>query len=401
MSHPTAGSSQRSDDSPPQLAANASCFVTLATPAGRGAVATVVVTGDGAVQVVSLLLRPHRGQPFVARQPRVPVFGRWELLSGVCEEVVACRFSDEQVEVHCHGGPVAAAAIIASLVARGCRERDWLDGAAAEAEADAIALEALEALALCRTERAARILLDQYNGAWRRELAELEQSCQAETHGELPQRLAACLELAPLGLHLWRPWRVVLAGQPNVGKSSLANALAGYERAIVSEVPGTTRDVLFVELAFQGWFVEMADTAGIRATDERIEATGVERAQAVQAAADLVLVVADLSQPWTSHEQALVEQHPAALIVHTKADLVPAGRGADRPEGIAVSGKTGLGLDTLIDAIVQRLVPKIPVAKSAIPFTDRQISLLRFARDAAMAGDLREVRRCLDALARG
>src|SRR5262249_26206167 len=132
------------------------------------------------------------------------------------------------------------------------------------------------------------------------------------------------LALAPVGLHLAQPWRLVVAGPPNVGKSSLVNALVGFERAIVFDQPGTTRDVVTALTAFSGLPVELCDTAGLRNTDDSLEAAGVARAQEQAAAADLVLLVLDVSQPWMADQRELVDTWPRAIVVLNKADLVDA-----------------------------------------------------------------------------
>ena len=105
----------------------------------------------------------------------------------------------------------------------------------------------------------------------------------------------ATSQFAGLGRHLTRPWQVVIAGAPNVGKSSLANALAGYQRAVVSEIPGTTRDLVTTEIALEGWPVELIDTAGLREPGEDLESQGIERALTAAGSADVCLWVLDSS----------------------------------------------------------------------------------------------------------
>ena len=108
---------------------------------------------------------------------------------------------------------------------------------------------------------------------------------------------------AATGLHLVRPWQVVVAGRPNVGKSSLINAIAGYQRAIVHSLPGTTRDIVSVQTALDGWPVEISDTAGLRRGSDPIEQAGIELAIDKIAAADLVVLVFDASSPWTDADR--------------------------------------------------------------------------------------------------
>ena len=179
------------------------------------------------------------------------------------EDVVLRCLSAEAVEVHCHGGRRRWRRSERALVAGGCRLLAWDDGLAAR-KTTPIARAARLALAEARTQRTAAILLDQYGGALRRAFAEIDAAVAqkaAERAAEMVERLLA---RAPLGRHLTTPWQVVLAGRPNVGKSSLINALLGYTRAIVHHSPGTTRDVVTAVTAIDGWPVELSDTAGLR-----------------------------------------------------------------------------------------------------------------------------------------
>ena len=114
---------------------------------------------------------------------------------------------------------------------------------------------------------------------------------------------------------------MVLAGRPNVGKSSLMNALAGHGRSIVHHAPGTTRDAVTLTTAIDGWPVELCDTAGLRPAGDALESAGIERAQERLARADLVVLVCDQSMPWSAEDQALLDQWPEAVLVHNKCDL--------------------------------------------------------------------------------
>jgi len=116
------------------------------------------------------------------------------------------------------------------------------------------------------------------------------------------------------------PWHIVLAGLPNAGKSSLLNALVGYERAIVFAQPGTTRDVVTAAAAYEGWRWELRDTAGLRATDDSLEALGIERTTAMLATSDVTVLVIDGTRPW-SESEPLRRAHPRAIVVRNKYDL--------------------------------------------------------------------------------
>jgi tRNA modification GTPase len=192
------------------------------------------------------------------------------------------------------------------------------------------------------------------------------------------------LARADLGLHLAGAWRVVLAGEPNVGKSSLINALVGYRRAIVYRTAGTTRDLLTATTAVDGWPVELADTAGLRATEDPLERAGVRLAEGAMAGADLVLQVVDARQPPAAWPARSAADGPPLLLVANKIDLVA----ADWPgqAALPISALTGAGIDRLLAAIGERLVPAPPPAGAAVPFTGRQVAALREAEAALRAG---------------
>src|SRR5262249_53711011 len=154
---------------------------------------------------------------------------------------------------------------------------------------------ALSALASAQTARTASILLDQYRGAFDRALAAILDCFDQDRHqqaGDLLRNLAANVDL---GRHLTHPWRVVIAGAPNVGKSSLVNALTGYARCIVAPTPGTPRDLVTTVVAVHGWPIELADTAGLRGEATDLEAQGMELARTAIASADLCLWMLDAS----------------------------------------------------------------------------------------------------------
>ena len=166
-----------------------------------------------------------------------------------------------------------------------------------------------------------------------------------------------------------------MAGPPNVGKSSLINAIAGYHRAIVHSTPGTTRDVVGLQTAMEGWPVEIFDTAGLRETAEEIELAGIDLARQKIVAADLVVLVFDNSLPWSAEDQALAESHPAALLLYNKSDLPRASE--SRPAGMEVGAMHPTGIDELCREIAGRLVPHPPPPGAAVPFELEQIERLK------------------------
>jgi tRNA modification GTPase len=203
------------------------------------------------------------------------------------------------------------------------------------------------------------------HGAFRRAVDAVRSSLRT---GDLPaaeQQLAALDRHAPVGRHLTTPWRVVIAGAPNVGKSSLVNALAGFQRSIVAPTPGTTRDLVTTLVAFDGWPVELADTAGVRARAESLEAEGIGLALESARMADLCLWIVDASAPpvWPDSDMGPV------MIVVNKIDLPPAWDRATATEAIAVSALTGAGIPGLANAIAHKLVPDPPAPGTAVLFT--------------------------------
>jgi len=351
--------------------------VALLTPPGKGALAVVGVAGCGAMEAVGRLFFPRGPAPLADRPDGTIAFGRWgDPERG--EELVVVRHAAERLEVHCHGGLAASGAVLASLVAIGAVRQPWPEWLAAAGES-AIQVEAREALTRAGGPKAARILCRQLAGALDAELARI---ATLEAGGDVAGAAAVRDRLrraGRVGLRLTRPWRVVIAGEVNAGKSSLVNALAGHARSIVSAEPGTTRDVLETRIVLDGWEVDLVDTAGLR--DEPAgptEAAGIERARAAAAAGDLVLHVtpAGRTSPGSS---AGASDARSRLLVLSKCDLV-AGI-VDAPHGaIRTSTVTGLGIDALAAAIVRRLVPEEhdepDLFAGAVPFTERHMALL-------------------------
>jgi tRNA modification GTPase len=371
-------------------------YVVRLTPVGRGAIASLRVVGPRAVSVVDELLHllPKR---LIADVPCNAIcYGRWQSV-GAGEEVVVCRRETSCVEIHCHGGAAAVAAIVESLCAGGCRELDWQQHLVATSS-DPLAAAAEIAMTQAPTERAAVILWEQRNGALRRAIETIRTLLAAGNLAEANERVERLLALAPVGLHLSKPWRVVLAGRPNVGKSSLINALVGFERAIVHATPGTTRDLVAADCAIDGWPVQMTDTAGLRDDAETLEAAGVELAKARLAQADLSVLVFDASSPSTADNAQLATEWPAALHVFNKCDLLADDAAVrDSFEGIRTSAIRGDGSDELARAIVARLIPTVPAPGEGVPFLPEQVCALQEAVELLRAG---LVQAAVDVLAR-
>jgi len=350
------------------MAETPSFQVVQLTPPGRGAVATILVEGPGAVDAVGRQFRSKSGRPLESFDCDRLVFGRFGPRPG--EEVVTRRCRTGSVELHCHGGSAAAAMIERTMAAAGGRAVEWQDWVADRYQ-DPIAAAAYLALAEAPTERTAAILLDQYHGALQRGLDEIGRALGNNDAAAARKLADVLLARYAIGRHLVRPWRVVLAGRPNVGKSSLINALVGYPRVIVHHAAGTTRDVVTVQTALDGWPIELCDTAGLHQRGNAEEQAGVKLARQKLAAAELVILVFDAGQQWSAADRALVRSWPQALVVHNKSDL-PSG-GGSRAAGLATSALRGEGIEALQRAVVDRLVPQPPPPGAAVPFTAEQV----------------------------
>jgi tRNA modification GTPase len=342
------------------------------TPSGRGAVACVLVEGPGAIDLVQSMVRIKSGRPIADFPQDQLVLGHFNGENG--EEIIVRRRGPHAVELHCHGGYSAVAMIEDKLRQNGGQViawRQWIS----DSQSDPIAAAAQIALADAPTQRTAAILLDQYHGALRSAFDAIQQDIGQKNLAQAQRRVESLLSNIPLGMHLTAPWRVVVAGQPNVGKSSLINAIVGFQRSIVHHTPGTTRDAVTVLTAMDGWPVELCDTAGLHAQAQGIEKAGVQLAQKRISDADLTIWVFDLTEKWSEEDQASIDNIPNALLVHNKADL--SHTDGNRPDGIYTSALAGMGIDTLIEKIANRIIPIPPPPGTAVPFTAEQTEKAR------------------------
>jgi len=374
------------------MTAPRSTRVTVLTPPGRAAVAVILVEGPQALSTVGAALVCKRGGRITDAPIGQVMVGHWATLEG--EEVVVCRRSAEAIEVHCHGGKAAVEAIVGSLSDGGWVRSTWQDAIRIGAP-DSICAAARIALAEAPTSRTAAILLDQFEGALRGAVDRIESAVAVSDWCAAISRLDSIFDHRRLGLHLTQPWRVVIAGRPNVGKSSLLNALLGFERAIVYDLPGTTRDVVTANTAIDGWPVVLADTAGLREATDSIEIAGVERASTAVADADLVLLVVDTLD---AREIELPVEVPVLRVLN-KMDLHPAIEPHDRQRYDAcVSAKLNTGIAELLGTIGHSLVSEPPAPGEAVAFTAAQFAALDAARQAIERHDLQAAQGCLQSL---
>jgi tRNA modification GTPase len=349
--------------------------VSLLTPAGRGAVGTLRYAGPP--ELLDHYFSAANGKG-VAEQPigRI-VYGRWGRTE--IEDLVLGRISETIAEIHCHGGLQASQRIIDDLKAQQVKQVDWATLFKQEHGVFAQELAAVVTGAL--TTRCLNYALAQAGGILANEINHLCWRLSLPTFVEQSQQieadLVAILNHARVGLRLAQPWKVVLTGPPNVGKSSLMNALLGYERSVVFDQPGTTRDVVTGLTAFFGWPCLLQDTAGLRVTVDPLEADGVARARTTVTQADCVLELFDQSRPAREATSALeagtIQTASPRILVAHKADL-PCGQPVPG-DAILVSSVTKAGLKELIAAMIKQLVPDEPAPAAALLCTTRQVKL--------------------------
>lgn len=409
-----------------------STIAAIATPPGRGGVGIVRISGPRAGEIAAAMFRPHRPD-FAGFKPYR--LHRGQVLDGDDTPVDDClavsmpgpgSFTGEDVvEFQCHGAPAVLRAALLSALSRGARQAEpgeftfrafvngRLDLTQAEAVAELIAAPTRAGAALA-AGKLSGALGDRLRGL-RRRLADLRAGvCLAV---DFPEEDAECLSPADFtagaqaaaaevrafldAAERARCWRegalVVMAGRVNAGKSSLMNALLGRERAIVCELPGTTRDYLEEGLDLDGLPIRLVDTAGLRDCDDLAEMAGVTRCRELMDNADLVLLMVDRSWPLDHEDRDLAWSLPPGrtLVALAKCDLTDAGAGDwFRRAGFAcveISARTGRGLDALARAIRERVA-----GRGAEPGPDelapnlRQAQALRRALDEleALARDI-------------
>jgi tRNA modification GTPase len=360
-------------------------IVALATPPGRSAIALIRLSGRGAFDVAARALHPfHPDPPRTVRRVHVvhPATG------APVDDVLAACFpgprsytGEDLVELSTHGGLLVPAAAVAALVAAGARParpgeftrravlNGKLDLLQAEATADLIdaGSPAQARRALHQLDRGLSTRLDEL----RTELLELEALIAYEIdfpdEDEGPvapervvrawqvarHRIARLLDTAPEGERLREGALLVIAGRPNAGKSSLFNALLGTERAIVTEIPGTTRDAVEAHAVLEGFPFRLVDTAGLRESDDRVERLGIEVSRRYLAAADLVLFCEDNRETGKgkregdARDEFLAQVSAPVVFAHTKSDLETPSDGPTARPSVAVSVVTGEGLAEL------------------------------------------------------
>ena len=366
----------------------------IATPAGPGAIGILRLSGPRAAEIAAAVFRPLGEGGLLERPARTLVYGDLLDREGEVIDRVLCTYSrgpasytgEDTAELHCHGSPMVLALGLEALFAQGARQagpgeftqRAFLSGRMDLAQAEAVA-DLLDA----QSREGARQAAGQLSGALSRKIQAIysalvdvmahfhavldypDEDIDPFTQEQLDQDLSVqegaldrLLATYQRGRRLNQGIRCALVGRPNAGKSSLLNALAGYDRAIVTDIPGTTRDTVEETVELGGLPLRLIDTAGLRESEDPIERMGVERSRAAMEGAELILVLADRSAPIREEDWQLVEEARAlapTILVLTKGDL-PAARAPfvnvkELPAMVTVSAKTGAGLDDLSHAV--------------------------------------------------
>ena len=411
----------------------------IATGHSPTAIGIVRVSGEGCFACCDRVFRAFNGSPFSQQTPRNMVFGEMLDAQGrVIDQGLAVRFpgprsytGEDSAEFHCHGSPVVLRELLTALFAAGARQakageftrRAFLNGRLDLTQAEAV-IDLIDA----ETASAARNAAAQLDGGLRRVLEPIQDALldvtsrfyavvdypDEDIEDIRPEQVAQALDSSAAALDrllatcqrgkvLKSGVRTAIVGRPNAGKSSLLNALAGFDRAIVTDIPGTTRDTVEESVLCGGVLLRLTDTAGIRDTEDTVEQLGVERSRKALGAADLVLAVVDGSVPPTEEDLAvlrLAAKAPRWIAVFSKCDLWDTkarsvgviGQVGAPAATVSLSAVTGQGLDRL-EAAVAALFPAGEAPDSGSLLTDqRQEEAARRARDA-----VRRAKEALDA----
>ena len=393
----------------------------IATGAVLSAIGVVRVSGPDTLAVMDRVFRPLSGAPLSERPDRKLILGRLfdpeEAVLDVCLATVSrgpnSYTGEDTAELQCHGSPTVLRAALEALFAAGARQakageftrRAFLNGRMDLTQAEAV-VDLIDAL----TPRAAQNAAAQLDGAVTRhtdhiydELTAIcshfhavldypDEDIEPFVLSQYRQTMAsAAAELRRLG-DTFRRGSVLktgvacaILGRPNAGKSSLLNAILGYDRAIVTDIPGTTRDILEEKAVLGGVLLRLLDTAGLRETTDPVERIGVDRARNAAAEAELALVVLDGSEPLTSEDDAVLRAAEGAahrILLRSKADLPAAW---DREDAIPVSSLTGEGLAALEAAVAALYPPDASVPAGGLLTNPRQADAVARALDYVSA----------------
>ena len=402
----------------------------IATGGNPTAIGIVRVSGEGCFALCEKVFRAVNGRPFADQETRKMVYGEMLDSQGrVIDQGLAVRFpgpnsytGEDSAEFHCHGSPVVLRELLAALFAAGARQAkagEFTKRAFLNGRLDLTQAEAVVDLIDAETAAAARNAAAQLDGGLRRVLEPIQDALLdvtsrfyavvdypdediedvrpeqiAEALQAADDRLTALLATCQRGQVLKSGVRTAIVGRPNAGKSSLLNALAGYDRAIVTDVPGTTRDTVEESVLCGGVLLRLIDTAGIRDTEDIVEQLGVERSRQALRTAGLAIVLLDGTAEITQEDLdilALAQNCPRLIVAMSKSDLLPAGHGpvfqtggnSRRPDAFVTLSSVAPGGLHSLESAVARLYSAGESGDAGSLLTDqRQEEAARRARDA-------------------
>lgn len=395
----------------------------ISTVQAPSAIGILRITGEKTLSVMERVFHPLNGKSMGEQEPRRLICGtvldregrQIDSAMGVYFRGPNSYTGEDSAEIHCHGSPIVLQEGLQALFAAGARQaergeftrRGFLNGRMDLTQAEAV-IDLIEA----ETAEAARNAVGQVEGVLRRQveqiyepllaalsrfyavvdypdedIEELETQQLRQTLLKARTTLEELLSTAERGKLLRSGVPAVILGRPNAGKSSLLNALLGYDRAIVTNIPGTTRDTVEEKVLCGQVLLHLSDTAGIRETEDAVEKLGVERALRTAAAADLALVVVDRSQPLNQEDHRVLSCAAGAkhvILVKNKCDLPAVEEellSGHYDAQVFVSAKTGEGLKQLTETIEQ-MYPQGSGACGQILSNARQIQAVQIALDA-------------------
>lgn len=291
------------------------------------------------------------------------------------EAVVLCHTGSHCYELHCHGG-LAAANIVVQCLENAGFEPDNRRGFGDSPEESAIDFQAIEDLQRAVSIETASLLMDQSRGVLSKAVRTVIALINEGATKKATDFIIELNRWAELGTHLIEPWKIVLAGPPNSGKSSLLNAILGYQRAIVHEQAGTTRDLLTEHTSIGGWPVVIVDSAGVRETVDQIEGAGIAASFVAVGSADCLLLLVSPELGWQAEHDSILSSYRGdrVIVVETKSDLGSVkGLSVNYPS-IATSVAEPKSIERLLGEVERTLVPHIPTSGTAIPFRREHVN---------------------------
>ncbi len=394
-------------------------IVALATAQGRSAISVVRVSGAGALEIASRVVAPWPLEPRRTTLCRITDAGKSRIVDQalVTAFVEPDSFTGENlVEISGHGGLYVPAALLSALVACGARlaePGEFTRRAVLNGKLDIVQAEAIGDIVDARSEAMHRTAVHQLDGGLSRRLERLRHNVVSvesliaydidfpeEDDGPIARErvsaevemllisLDALLATVPVGEMIREGAVVVIAGEPNVGKSSLFNALLGQSRAIVTEIPGTTRDAIESFLETNNWPLRIVDTAGLRETADVVEKIGIEVSERYLKWANVVLACGDSNASLLRVVNALEGRTTAPVLrVLTKIDLLTTDTKEDSDGAIEVSAETGIGLTDVLAEIDKCLTTTAGAVIADMPVLtrSRHIHGIRQAREEVAA----------------